>query len=334
VLVILLHAAIEPVQVIDEMSSANVTLWWTVNVYSAIARPAVPLFVMLTGALLLQPSKVTEPIGQFFRKRMKRIALPFIFWGIVYFIWRFYVNQEVVSYEQIVTGILSGPYNHFWFLYMLIGLYLVTPILRIVITHSEWITIRYFFFIWLLGTAITPLITLSGSFRLHDSVFIFTGWIGYFFFGAYVQKIRLHSWILYITLFFGIIGTILGTYMVTGVLGGRQGQLINDPCSICAIAASITLFLLLTNLSPVDYRSQRVSIGKLIKYISQNTLAIYLLHVIVMEIFQKGYIGVKISLSTLNPIIEVPLITAVTLFSCLGLIYVLKKIPYVKKIIG
>jgi len=50
-----------------------------------------------------------------------------------------------------------------------------------------------------------------------------------------------------------------------------------------------------------------------------------------MEIFQKGYIGVKISLSTLNPIIEVPLITAATLFSCLGIIYILKKIPYIKK---
>jgi len=271
VLVILLHATMEPVQLADEMSQAGVSLWWTTNVYSSLARPCVPLFVMLTGALLLQPSKATEPLKEFFKKRMNRIALPFLFWGIAYFVWRFFVNQEPFSYEQVVTGVLTGPYIHFWFLYMLVGLYLITPILRVVVAHAEWKTIKYFLLLWLLGTAIIPLISLTGSFRVHDGIFVLTGWVGYFFLGAYVQRIRLRSLILGTTLVLGTIGTIVGTYIITGALGGRQGQLINDPCSICVIAASVALFLILSSISPVCLKNQASTINKVIQHISQET---------------------------------------------------------------
>ena len=57
ILVILLHASIEPNPTLDFMSPQGVQLWWASNVYNSIARTAVPLFVMLTGALLLQPNK-------------------------------------------------------------------------------------------------------------------------------------------------------------------------------------------------------------------------------------------------------------------------------------
>ena len=62
VLVILLHAAIEPTQIAYQMTPDGVSLWWTVNIYDSLARPCVPLFVMLAGALLLQPSKATEAL--------------------------------------------------------------------------------------------------------------------------------------------------------------------------------------------------------------------------------------------------------------------------------
>jgi surface polysaccharide O-acyltransferase-like enzyme len=236
VLVILLHAAIEPVQLADEMTPEGVSLWWTVNIYCSLARPAVPLFVMLSGFLLLQPSKVTEPLKIFLKKRMKRIALPFLFWGI--------------------------------------------------------------------------------------------------FLGAYMHRIRFRPLILYLTLILGILGTIICTYIVTGALGARQGQLINDPASMSAIAASVTLFLILSTVSATRIENQNSYFNRIIRYISQNTLAIYLFHVIVLETFQKGYLGFKISLLTLDPVLEVPLITAATLFVCVGIIYVLKRIPYVGKLVG
>jgi surface polysaccharide O-acyltransferase-like enzyme len=72
----------------------------------------------------------------------------------------------------------------------------------------------------------------------------------------------------------------------------------------------------------------------ILKAISQNSLPIYLLHIIVLEVLQKGYLGFKINVSTINPIIEIPLVTAVTLLICLAILVPLKKLPYVNRIIG
>jgi hypothetical protein len=54
----------------------------------------------------------------------------------------------------------------------------------------------------------------------------------------------------------------------------------------------------------------------------------------VLESIQKGYFGLQISVNTMNPIVEIPLITVFTLFICLGIIFVLKRVPVVKKLIG
>jgi hypothetical protein len=54
----------------------------------------------------------------------------------------------------------------------------------------------------------------------------------------------------------------------------------------------------------------------------------------VLESLQRGYFGFAINGNTINSIVGVPLITAVTLFVSLGIILLVKKIPYVKKIVG
>jgi hypothetical protein len=54
----------------------------------------------------------------------------------------------------------------------------------------------------------------------------------------------------------------------------------------------------------------------------------------VLQSLQLGFFGFQISLATMNPFIEVPLITAVTLLICIAVIYPLQKIPLINTIIG
>ncbi len=334
VLVILLHASIEPYPAIDLMSSQGVTIWWASNIYDSIARPCVPLFVMLTGALLLQPSKIDEPLRVFFKKRLNRIALPFIFWGVAYFAWRFFVNHESLSLESIWQGILTGPYNHFWYLYVLVGLYLVTPILRVLVAHANWKIIKYFLLIWFLGTAIAPLFGLFNEATLNGGVFIMTGWIGYFLLGAYLQKVQIRSLALYLFLFAGYAWTIMGTFIITGTIGERVGQFFYDAFSFNIIMVSVALFMLLRNVSTGNLAGRFSRAKSLLHTISMNTLPIFLFHVMILESLQRGYFGFQISLTTMNPFVEIPLVTALTFFISLGIIYPLKKIPYLRKLIG
>ena len=130
-LVILLHASNATLQ----LSSVSPSYWWTAAVYKSLAVYCVPLFVMLSGALLLQPTKLNEPIRVFLKKRLSRLGLAFVFWSAIYTIWAFYVFHAPVTlgniYQSIVKDLFTGVYYQFWFIYLIVGLYLITPILRV-----------------------------------------------------------------------------------------------------------------------------------------------------------------------------------------------------------
>ena len=334
VLVIVLHASTETVTVFNQMSPEGVTLWWTTNIYDSLARPAVPLFVMLSGMLLLQPAKLNESLGVFFKKRLNRIALPFVFWGIAYFAWRAFVNGETLTTNSIVQGVLTGPYNHFWFLYLIVGLYLLTPVLRVLVAYVKRRTFSFLMILWFLGTAIVPLLGLFSDYSLNANVFIITGWLGYFLLGAYFLKTRVRPIILYTIMTLGYTWTIIGTYLIVGTIGEHVSQFFYDAASFSMIGASVALFLLLS-MVPSHTLEERFPRGnRVLRLISQNTIPIYLFHVMVLESLQKGFFGFQISLSTMNPVLEIPLITVTTLLICLAVILPLKKIPIVKRLLG
>lgn len=339
VLVILLHASIEPYPNVDLMSPQGVQIWWASNIYNSIAIVCIPLFVMLTGSLLLQPSKCDEPLRVFFKKRWRRIGIPVLFWGIVFFAWDFLVKGQSLTAVFLLQGILAGPYVHFWYLYALIGLYLITPVVRVVVANAKWEIIKYFLVLWFVGTGVVSLLTFSVSISpqtvwFKDNVFIFTGLIGYYIFGAYLQRLRINRAILFAGFILSTIGTILGTYFVIGTLGAVYGRFFLDSSSLSVIIASISLFLLLATIPNAKGQNRFPYSNRMLKVISENSLPIYLFHLIVLETLQSGYLGFKLSVTTLNPLIEIPLLTALTLVICLAIIVPLKKLPYVKRIIG
>ena len=339
VLVILLHASIEAVPDLDIMSSEGVQLWWASNVYNSIARSCVPLFIMLTGALLLQASKTDEPMRVFFKKRWNRIGLPVIFWGAVYLAWDFTIRGQPLTLTSFLQDLLAGPYIHFWYVYVLVGLYLITPLVRVFVSYAEWKLARYFFFIWFIGTGVAPLLTLSESIRAQatwfsDNVFILTGLVGYFILGAYIDKLRMHKSVLYLGLILSTVWTIIGTYALINKLGEFYGQFFFSASSFSVIAASISLFIILATFSKQKIQERYLFGRRALRVISENTLPIYLFHVIVLETLQGGFLGIKISVTNLNPFLEIPLVTLITLLICLAIIIPLKKIPYIKKLLG
>ena len=95
------------------------------------------------------------------------------------------------------------------------------------------------------------------------------------------------------------------------------------------------VFLLLFTIKPSSAQadSNPSIANKLIKLISQNTLGIFFIHVMIIESIELGYFGFTINRYILNPIIEVPLLTVIVLFVSLGIILLLKKIPYLKRLI-
>ncbi|MCW4047697.1 MAG: acyltransferase family protein [Candidatus Bathyarchaeota archaeon] len=334
VLVIMLHASGEP----PANDLQAMMYWLTTTAYNSFAATCVPLFVILSGALLLQPSKVNEPIKVFLKKRFNRIGWAFMFWTAAYFAWRYFANHEALTFNSIVQGLLSGAYIHMWFLYLIAGLYLITPVLRLITAYGEQHLLKYLLVLWFLGVAVVPLLQLIKVYDLsmiQVNVFVFGGWIGYYILGIYLQKVQLRSSILYGLLILGFAWTMIGTFLVTFPFNslGRY-YYFYDSLTINMIISTVALFLILSKYKPDWPGNNHPHVNRVVQAISANILPIYLFHYMILESLQRGYFGFKISLTILDPIVEVPLITVVTLFITLGLILLMKKVPVLKKIIG
>ena len=109
------------------------------NVVDAFSRWCVPVFVMISGALLLAPGK-TEGAGTFYRKRAARVLVPLLFWSAFYLLWVFIkgsLKGNPPGAAALLHRIAIGePYYHLWFLYMLVPLYLVTPLLCQIVART------------------------------------------------------------------------------------------------------------------------------------------------------------------------------------------------------
>lgn len=98
----------------------------------------VPLFVMLSGALLLGKE---EPLKLFFKKRFHRVLIPFFIWSIIVSLIHFFQNggHNFLKWPPLFTKELFGNGVHtiYWYMYMILGLYILTPILRYIAKDAK-----------------------------------------------------------------------------------------------------------------------------------------------------------------------------------------------------
>jgi surface polysaccharide O-acyltransferase-like enzyme len=336
IMVIMYHAANEPYDAIHLTNNQYLTLWWSTTIYGALVIMGVPLFVMLSGALLLQPAKVEEPIKVFLKKRLSRIGLAFFFWSAIYFVWGYYVNNTQLTLNSVTQMLLSdGAYYQFWFIYLIVGLYLITPILRVIVAYANQKIIRYFIILWFITVAIIPIFHLITGFGVNNNLFVFGGYIGYFILGSYLLGTQLKSGTLKKLLLVSVVWTIIGTWLMAYPFHSvGQYYFFFYTLSANVILASVSVFMLIGRQQPNWSLNKHSQIRKVIQVISQNTLPIFFIHVIILESLEKGFFGFKLSLMLINPFIEIPLATIVTLFVALGLILLMKKVPVLKKLIG
>ena len=113
--------------------------WWAGAIADAASRWAVPVFVMISGALLLGDRR-RATAAEFYSRRAARLVPPLIFWSVVYLLYRRLDNHTDPA--QLFGDIVKGsPSYHLWFLYMLVGLYAITPFLKILVDNNSRTTI-------------------------------------------------------------------------------------------------------------------------------------------------------------------------------------------------
>ena len=189
-MVICIHCA-DPFNVSPEARSNPEFNFWG-SIYGSFLRPCVPLFVMITGLLLLP---VNMPIQSFYKKRLLRIAVPFLVWSVLYNLFPWitgvlglssaviadvfaYASPDASqSFGDAMTNIALIPFKFnvytvpMWYLYMLIGLYLYMPFFSAWIEKANLSQKKIFLGIWVFFFWVPPIFNSpSSSFCLHFPV--------------------------------------------------------------------------------------------------------------------------------------------------------------------
>lgn len=81
--------------------------WWFLNIGQSLSIWAVPAFMMLSGALLLSPQSFDEAPIVFYKKRLLRIGIPLLFWGVVYFFLEKRWTPSL-SFKYLINDVLYG----------------------------------------------------------------------------------------------------------------------------------------------------------------------------------------------------------------------------------
>ena len=239
----------------------------------AIISIGVNLFIMISGYLLLDK---TEEAIVFFKKRILNILPLFLVFNIIYIYFGKIPIMPVLKGKTISA-------SHFWYIYMILGLYLLTPWLQKVLKYAEKETL-FVVFLWFLCNILNPYLRYFNLAEIPFSNFPLTGFIGYYILGYFVKKydnkLKRTSFILIIAIYvLGFLLSFLSTKYVLAVTGKRVSDFF-DKNSLGTFIMTLSFFVFWCkfNFSKRD---------RIIKIVADSTYFAFLVHLIVLHFIIK-----------------------------------------------
>lgn len=304
--------------------------WWIGNIYNSLVRWCVPVFVMISGALMLDTSK-NEELTVFYKKRLSRILIPIIVWSVFYSAWavlKASIKGEQLYLTDLLNRVLSGmPHYHMWFLYMILIMYLLTPFFRPIVANFSKRDLTLLTVFTFLLAAINFAYIMVTSAEPRPALFInwFLLYIPYYFLGHLIREddVPRSSVLLWSTFVVSALVTSVGCYLVSTRIGLDSGLYFYGYLSVSVIPMSISTMYLLKKISTPIISSEFT------KKMSALTLGVYLIHPVLLEtINQLGYGANDYKYS-----FSVPIIASIIFASSLTIAWGIYSVSYLKRII-
>lgn len=311
----------------------NQKWWWLANVLNSSSRWAVPVMIMISGAFIIEKANNISII-EFWKKNIKKILYPLLFWSIVYYIVISWLNGEVLSVKFFLLKLIKDDINYtFWFMYLIIQIYLICPIIAPFICKASNRVFKYILIFWGILAFGDNLLTLFGiSLRLPFDIFNgYNAYLGYFILGYYCNKFEFKQIAVKITYVIGLISiilTIFGNYFIMRYNNGVFSGEIYSNFSISTLGVSLSIFMLFKKEHYVYFINRNIlnKLNKIIINISKLTFGMYLVHDLILRILSSGKLGVVIAFfGTFTPYINIPLTLSSTFIISSLVTYLLKK---------
>ena len=276
------------------------------SVYNSFTRPAIPLFMMVTGILLLP---IRMEMSEFYKKKITRVLMPFFFWSVLYNLFPWFTGvigcdastinlffkwaESSQAFSDAFRNICMIPFNftafsvQMWYVYLLIGIYLYLPIFSAWVEKSDKKSQRIFLGIWAVSLFIPYLRNyltqdLWGvcSWNEFGLFYYFAGFSGYLLLGYHlvIYPLQLSKAKKYILAFlsfaigYGI--TLVGFKEMTAV-PGQSAAMVELFFTFCSPNVALMSFAVFLVFKDVTFRPR---VSQVITNFSICTFGIWMCH--------------------------------------------------------
>lgn len=314
--------------------SPNVRAWTSSLIIECICYWAVPVFLMLTGATLMKYRDKYDT-KNFFKKRVLKVLIPFIFWSIMMLIWRILTKQiileDILGIRKLINVFLQNrEESTYYFMWIILGIYLTMPLLSHLAKAEYRKTLWFSVLLYFIFNSLLPNISFLIGIEYNNSLSIQVGEYIIFVILGYLLSIedlsQKHKNILYISAIIGVIFR----YFMTFVASKNVGYVVKSTWGYTqwhSILLAAAVFVFVKSLNFDKKLENKEKVVEIISKVAGCSFGVYLIHLIVR------YYELKIfNISEYSWHFRTVGILTTYLIS-LGIVYGLKKIPILRKIV-
>jgi surface polysaccharide O-acyltransferase-like enzyme len=257
----------------DEMSSLEFLFFargrhfWSWNI---------PIFLMISGVLFLNPAKKI-PLKKLFSRYISRILLALFLFGFIYafleLLYESHFQFEFIQLAQALFNVIQGKvWVHLWYLYMILGIYLLLPLLKLFADYVSQTTYTYILIVLFLFAGLFPTIEIWANIEIGFQIPLASLYVFYFLLGHYI-----HYYDVLIKNIIGIIILILYTLCIFILPLERLDSNILTPLVILAASAVFGLV------------RQNAKTDRGFAKLTSLCFGVYLIHQLFIHILFEGF---------------------------------------------
>lgn len=318
---------------IHDLAVTTTDFVW-LNVIRAAVTWDVPIFVMISGRFFLAPERKCT-IKVLYQKYIKHLVVAFGIWSAIYTMYYmlngYFVGKNIFAmWKEYFFEFLTGPY-HMWYIFMIVGLYVASPILRKIAEDKQ--LMEYFIILFLIAQFVQqyavrmPLIgniatTIVGKIYFHIAL----GYSGYFVLGYYLYRYgfseRITKWLYPVTvilILFSCVGTTIQS-MQDGILN----EFISTYQTPNVIIESCGIYMFFIKKKVKVQLNEKVK--SIFAILGKWGFGIYLSHALMLEILSMT----GLTPTFITPIIGVSLMTICVFAMSVFVVWIIEKIPVLR----
>ena len=314
--VILIHVVSNTINTFGGLSNNSHIIYVFIHYFCEFA---VPLFVMISGMMFLSKKEITYK--EMFKKYLLKIILIILVIGTgMVLMEEIFINKDISInlIKKVFIRLITGDiWAHMWYLYLVLGLYLITPVCLLITNNIKKHELEIFLIILFIISIIIPSLNKLFDIKLAFNMLTISGYIFYYFYGYYLYHYDInkkYKILNYILCLLAISWTIYRSIKINSLAN------VYSYTSIVPFILSSSIILLL--------KDKNIKKDRIINLIALNSLGIYIIHQLFINIIYKV---IKYKMIVNYPYIGLILYSLVIFLLSLGSVYLLRKSSFVRK---